>query len=409
MAIEYEDIDLGQVSGGGTGGECEVTKEEFDLAKLEAEGWVTEIVISDAYADAFSVSIDLPGEYDANNNPIIALKVNNELVEPIRDDSAWEGYATYCYDLRMDLPIGTSIKIYHNPNMVDEAEFYPMIYVFNDDAVGNPTISIYKCVKCIKSLLSDVEVRCYSLPERVKNISLTCLDITAHVPSNTHWVEISPALVKTDEVSEDGGFIHKYVDLEVHLDGLPEEWVIYGDTEAQPDLHVKGYVPYHLLEEAKARFPDSAEFIDALVPASEVGELGGSGKLYKHSLYIDYYDVDGVNSGSLGENGKITILISVVSTKSYLFGKDLTAELDEDKDKVTGKYNDDIVNHLGFGMSAIMYVTDGNGNTYQHTGVIVENTEEWIDIYADDGNVYSLSIIEGYKSYCYIHDEVVEM
>ena len=308
MALEYEDIDLGQVS--------EVTKEEFDLAKLEAEGWVTELVISGHDANELTLSAALDGaDYNDDTNPILAIKVNNELVEPIREIYAGDGSIEYARRLNMDLPVGTSIKIYHDPNTVDKCEV--QLESFNstiDGDGGSPVLDIYKCVKRIQSFtIESTHIRCYSLPKSMDKVYLAnCVEITAHVPSNVRYVEITPAFTETNDA--DGNEIWKYVDLEVHLDGLPEELYIYGDTEAQPDLHVKAYVPYHLLDEAKNKFPGYAEFIDALVPASKVREVG-CGKLYNH--YINF-----VYRGDLGlgsEDSTIILCFNIITKSNTPF------------------------------------------------------------------------------------------
>ena len=392
MAVEYEDIDLGQVS--------EVTKEEFDLAKLEAEGWVSEIVVGGDLINQFNVCAQLiDEEYDADKKPFVSFKVNDKLVEPTFGYS--EEDEAYVYDLFMDLPTGTSIKVYHNPSLASKTNMH--IYINYDDGSEEyiecrTILDICKCPKTLGGLLTDNEVRCYSLPQTIQTISLgTCLDITAHIPPNVRLVEIIPAYVETDEVDEYGYTIWKKVDLEVHLDGLPEELWFGGDTEAYPDNIYKVYVPYHLLEEAKLKFPENADVIDALVPASKVTE---ESKLYRHILDFDF--VDNANVNQWVEEGEeltqIYASVSFISNKKYLLDADY-GEADENapwdiqgqEDNVI-TLNDSIMRILGGGMSAIIYLSSGE----IIPASISEHDKHCIVFALSDGRFFQIELTEDY-------------
>lgn len=396
-----------------------VTKEEFDLAKLEAEGWVTELVISNAGVTHCCVTTYLYGEVDDGTNPILAIKVNNELAEPIREIFK-QGNDSTGYDYLLEnLPVGTSIKIYHNPNIVDKCELY--LWATNDYEDGYegeyPRLAIYKCVKRILKISCDIDIICYSLPNDVRDICFaSCFDITAHVPHNVRYAEIVPALVETDEVDESGDYIWKERDLAVHLDGLPEELIVYGDTETFPDLHVKAYVPYHLLEEAKSKFPDVAEYIDALVPASKVSEVGG-GKLYRHTMYFEFVDTANLNEfvEEGDEPASFYVNLSFMSPKKYLLegdykNNDLNNTSDDYVCKVSDLlvFNGNITSHLGEGMSASVTVSSEEDF---FSAVIREFGYDYILFDLRDGRFFQILLTEDSEEpmTCSITDYVAEL
>ena len=253
MAVEYEDIDLGQVS--------DVSKEEFDLAKLEAEGWVTELRVQnrdarylEIYANWFDDLLDEWGR------EVVAVKVNDELVDVELVEIEYDGWSEYRYRVERDMPwYDTIIKIYHNP-MIAKDDTH-LLSIDLKDAEGNrtPHYDVIKCVKHVNDVSFSYVETCYSLPPVVRDISFTAVrkiipKISAY---SSVWVD-----------AYDGEH------LDVHLAGLP--YALYTNTDCT------FFVPYHLLEQAKNN-PDYEGYtqrIDALLPASQMP------KLYQHEITL---------------------------------------------------------------------------------------------------------------------------
>lgn len=266
MAVEYEDIDLGQVS--------EVTKKEFDLTKLEAEGWVTELVIANGFPDARFLVLD-----GSENGEVVAIKINDELVQVEYFDEEDSG-GSYGYKLEWDMPAGTVIKIYHNPNV----DLWCYFSLYDAEYEGTPRYDIRKCVRhCAELVVSNVDT-CYSLPETIDYaLFITARQIIPKMP-NLKFLEVN-----TYEENH----------LDIYLDALPE--II--DTETDCTF----YVPYHLLEEAKATYPHLVQHIDALLPVSQ------SPKLYRHEVNIIESPI---NPASGVEKFKNVITFSFLSYES---------------------------------------------------------------------------------------------
>ncbi len=255
MAVEYEDIDLGQVS--------EVTKEEFDLAKLEAEGWVTELMLEDCDADLFEISVTEASNVDY----IVGVKVNDELVEPSVSFDEESNY--YLCSVRKPMSKGTIIKFYHKPDSLDTGtlQFFAML----EENGYNPIMHFFKFPKSINYLMLDQLTRCEAFPKRVEKIEIWELrQKSLHIPRGVKMLNL--------QIANEHAV--------VYLEDLPDELYLSVDTDGTCSYDCV-YVPYHLLEEAKAKYPEYATLFDALVPASKVPP-----KLYRHSIYMRYYEDD---------------------------------------------------------------------------------------------------------------------
>ena len=231
---------------------------DYNLAKLEAEGWVTELVVSGGTLNALLTYVDANDvTYDENNEPIIAIKVNDELVENILNE--YNSYDTQrLYEVVMPMPVGTIIKIYHNPNLSSKSSIQLELN-------GNgSSLEINKFVKRVYGFsVIDYEVSCcHSLPLSAEFVEFYAGAVLTKIPAGIKQFKVFPAVDDSNE----------WYHLDFHYDELPPEgsleFLLAGGSDC-----ITIYVPYHLLEEAKARFPAYAEHIDAFAPTSEVSEV----------------------------------------------------------------------------------------------------------------------------------------
>lgn len=252
MAVVYEDIDLGPVS--------EVAKEEFDLAKLEAEGWVTELRVQNRDARYLEIFGNWWDELvDEWGREVVAVKVNDELADVELVETEYDGWSDYLYRVERDMPwYDTIIKIYHNP-MIAKDDTH-MLKIDLKDAEGNktPHYDILKCVKTVNEIVLDNVETCYSLPTEAATVSICARSI-------------GPKISARGSVYANA---YEGEHLDVHLAKLPG--CIATDTDCT------FFVPYHLLGQAKNNpdYEGYTQHIDALLPASQMP------KLYRHEITL---------------------------------------------------------------------------------------------------------------------------
>ena len=239
--LEYEDIDLGRLS--------EVTKEEFDLAKLEAEGWVTEVVIADESGEYPATEFMLGvAASEVLQDPIVAITVDNQPVEfkVEVDDIPLDGKYYSSVQVYHNMPNGAIVKIYHQPNV----KKLDLFLTISGDG-GFTVVDLYKCVKNAASFGCDYLGTCYSLPLDLEKLEIfgDCGRIVPKIPASVSYFYCS-------------SFVDYTV---VHFEAIPSVIEINSDCTM--------YVPYHLLDEAKNMHPDYAQYFDAIVPASHINEL----------------------------------------------------------------------------------------------------------------------------------------
>ena len=150
MAIEYEDIDLGEVS--------EVSKEEFDLAKLEAEG------------NVFVAICTADGRAGFNDIGTRKYYVNGQ-------EATFTHYGSEVY---VDLSVGDILKIYDTYDNWKNSELVV------SDGGNSLWLDVIKCPPCA-ALLFWFSGNVYELNNTLKTLDFSecgLLNIHCEIPYN---------------------------------------------------------------------------------------------------------------------------------------------------------------------------------------------------------------------------------